>query len=440
MRIRIMQQLHSPHILVDLLIRPIDLPNQEKKDLLFYRDQDLLQQKKINSGLDGVKTPCLLFNILDELDRPKIIKQNINLGLEILNEDIERIESQLASGESPLDEQEILNKESVLMKSKKGLLVEKIDKINTSTINMMKFRKFIPLALPTYEQYLKFITTSEDSLFFNKEHYAKFQLNQKEYEYYELLFSSAISPQDLLELSLSFIGDAVDINKIALCSYEPAIGGFNLYINEKNQQAFNGLTRLEKKHPDHVKYLDEFDYWVIKEDSEKYVFDQLISIFDIWFDYSHLSIYSKKNEDIEFNLKTKPCEIYNSNYLYGVLFYHIDVASKVDGENLMNELILISEQKQPNNILFFDGFDFKKANNNTIWSYAEMVLIQYKCESEPDIDFMAIYSAKENKFLFLCEKLGHISDKCLLLFKNTISLLNINAFEQVNPNVILASD
>ena len=117
----------------------------------------------------------------------------------------------------------------------------------------------------------------------------------------------------------------------------------------------------------------------------------------------------------------------------------MDTPVKIDGEALISKLVLSSKNPSPYDILFFDGVDFKKANNNVIWTYAEMILIQYKCESEPDIEFMAIYSAKDNNFLFICENLGHISDKCLLLFKNTISLLNINAFEQVNPNVILAN-
>lgn len=434
-----MQQLYSPHILSNFLLRPIDFHDRKQKDLIFYEQQDYFEAKKIDSGLDALQTPRLIYNILNELDRPKIIKENLNIALEIFNEDILRIESQLASGESPIEEQKNIEKELAELNSKKNLLIKKQGDAVSSSTNMLKFRNFIPLALLNYEQYLKFITTSEDSLFFATQNYIRFHLNQKEYEYYEILFSSARTPQDLLELSLNFISKMVDINAIALCSYEPAISGFNLYFNKNNTAAYNTMTLLIKQFPEQVEYLHEFDYWIIKENSEPHIFNQLFNLFDIWFDYTHISIYSKLDSELQFDLKVKPCELYNSDYIYGTLFDHMDTPVKIDGEALISKLVLSSKNPSPYDILFFDGVDFKKANNNVIWTYAEMILIQYKCESEPDIEFMAIYSAKDNNFLFICENLGHISDKCLLLFKNTISLLNINAFEQVNPNVILAN-
>lgn len=435
---RIMQPNYSPHILADLLIRPIRTKDRKEQDLLFYGNQDLLELRKIDTGLKGLEFSRLTFSIQDELDRPKVIKQNIQTVFEILTEDHDRIESQLASGQSPLDEQIIISDELAVIKDKMKCLLEKLD-ASISPINVAKDRGFIPIFLLTYEQYEKYITTSEDSLFFTNGEYTKSLLFEPEYDHYELLFSSAKSPQQLLELSLQFINNPVEINKFVLCSHEPAVDGFNLYFNKNNEIAISVLKSLAKVYPEQVQYFSEYNHWIIKENLETDVLNQLFKLFDIWFDYSQLGIYSKNDFDLEFDLKTKPITTYNMDYIFGILFDYMNTPSKIEGSVLYEELVLECKKPITNSILFFNGNDFIKTNHDTVWTYAEMILIKYKCELEPEIEFLAIYSAKESKFIFIIEFMGYISDNCLLLFKNTISLLNINAFEQVNPEIILAN-
>lgn len=434
-----MKQIYSPQTLAELLSRPRDILGREERDHLFYSNQDKLELTKIEAGLKGLGRPRLTFNILNELDQPKVIKSNINICLDIYREDIDRIESQLLSGESPIDEQVELKTKLSLIQNKESTLQNNLKSVDFSTTGFLHMRGFLPIGLLNHSQYIKFITTSDNIPLVGINNFDRVLLNSHEYEYFDLLFSSATSLDKFLELCHKFIETKIAIKKIALCSYEHANNAFNVYFGKGNIKAIEVISLLKKKYPNHIQYLSELNYWTIRESLRSSDLESISVLFDAWFDCRNASIYTKKDINLDFNLNTLPCTNYNPQYVYGILFDYMNTPVKIGGNELLETLSVISPHVVADSILFFDGVSFNKGNNDIIWTYAEMVLIQYKCETEPDLEFLAIYSAIEKNILFSCENIGHIADKCLLLFKNTISLLNINAFEQVNPSVILKS-
>lgn len=447
-----MTSLTSPHILADLLITHKSEEDRLKKDSDFYHEQDNLELKKIRSGLVGHNIPRRTFNILTEYEIPKKVKENIKIALDFINEDYVRISEQMASGESSGDELVLLKVKQLELADKINLLKAKVADFNNVQIDVIKPRRLLPIALFSYEQYTRYIQNAEESFYFlsNKNSnpnlsFSSNLLDMQEYSKFELLYCSAKTPEDLASIFLTLTKNTIDNERFIFGYYESAIEGYYLHIND---QALNiSVEKLSKSKPEKL-YFDEYwKCWILKSDSLASDFPDLLSLFDVWLDIGQVMIYTKDclELNIEFDLSTTPITTNNTNYSYGILFDYTTTSIHIDENIILEDLQSLNLDGLIQNITYFDNSTFQKANNGVLWTFAELLLIKFDNASNPNDlvsfeekqEYLAVYSTKLNKVLFYCLNVGFIADNCLILFINTINLLNINAFEQVNPYILL---
>lgn len=447
-----MNALTSPHVFADLLIQQKQVEHRQEKDISFYKEQDHLESSKNKSGLIGLKEPRRTFNILADIEIPKIVDQNFNIAMEFLNEDFVRISEQLDSGESPVNEQLCLKEEREEIAKKKLLLQNKLDEFKEIELNLVKSRTFLTLSLYSYEQYKKYIEVAEDGLFFLnnnnnlQEHYFyKELLTQEQYLKFEQLYLSAKTPADLRVLFLSLINNPIGNEKLAISYHEHAISGFYLHVSEGS--ASESLSDLAKEKPNYLEYDSYLGCWILKTDSLSDVFPKILEMFDIWLDVGQVAIYRKESVPLSFNLDTQPLTTQDTSYTYGILFDYISPPPHVVEKDVLDQINDLKLDGEIKNIEFLQNEQFQKANSGVLWSYAELLLIKFNLEKDLDeltfedqsIEYLAIYSTKNHKIIFYTQNIGFIADNCLILFKNTINLLNINSFEQVNPYILLNS-
>lgn len=442
----------SPHIFAELIAKDKHVEHRLENDLSFYKEQDHLEEIKNKSGLIGLKAPRRTFNIMKCMDVPRIVNENFQIATSFLIEDFTRISEQLASGESPDHEQMNLKKQREEIASMRQKLNSKLELFKSLDFDYVKNRSFLTLSLYSYEQYVKYIENAEDGLFLLNNHnqdsalyFYRELLNKDHYIKFEELYLSAKTPADLRVLFLSFINNPISNERLAISYYEDAISGYYLHVADGSPKHI--LQELSLSHPNILKHDSHLDCWVLKADSLTKTIPKILEMFDIWLDVGQATIYKKSNISFTYNMDIKPIISLDTSYTYGLLFDYVSPPPHITEDEVRHQISELGLSGSIQTISFLLNNSFQKANGGVLWSYAELLLIKFELANEIEeltfedqtLEYLALYCTKQKKIIFFTHNIGFIADNCLILYNNTINLLNINSFEQVNPYLLLNS-